>query len=447
MNIQAIINELRNRGGNMLSLDTPEDQDGWDIAADIGIGFTPGLGTLQAGRDFERARRDDDGWGMALSGLGMLPFVGGVTKAAKTLRRNDDLKSLLKQEYDVPLSGELTAPQKANATRIDKAWSTNSDLRNREKMRAEGGTTLTDKPKTPVRRIITPEDLLGKVGVQVQGDRTIAGKMLHRVNGVDLDVPVDLMGGPNYGLVNDYPWASMSSAASGKQGHFRRVAEKTGQAPLGIYSAMSLNDGANFSHHVAEALVRQLKALDLSKKTLKDIDSDIRTVQGMPSFVGLQSPDLIDQLRGIGDFKRSDAGSYRKAVAQALRKPGFQMKGAPHFGDVIRAVTEPDLYDAKNLDSGYSIFMSDPSKDIVRGLDDGMEHIDYDSRVPGETLGGFEISLPVETMFPKLTQQHKQKYRDDQLPYVMGRDKQGYEVFDQEWLDGVMGYLSSRGRQ
>lgn len=68
---------------SQFSLDTPEDQDAVDVGNDIAIGFTPGLGTLQAGRDFERLRREGSKLGMGLSALGIIPFVGGITKLVK----------------------------------------------------------------------------------------------------------------------------------------------------------------------------------------------------------------------------------------------------------------------------------------------------------------------------------------------------------------------------
>lgn len=50
-------------------------------------------------------------------------------------------------------------------------------------------------------------------------------------------------------------------------------------------------------------------------------------------------------------------------------------------------------------------------------------------------------------MFPNLTKKILDAgYRADQLPYLMGKDRQGYEKFDQQWLDGVMKYLYSRGQ-
>lgn len=77
---------LREFGRKATSLDTPEMSIGETIA-DIGIGFTPGLGTAQALRDLERARRDDDTLGMVLAGAGTVPVVGGLAKVASKARK------------------------------------------------------------------------------------------------------------------------------------------------------------------------------------------------------------------------------------------------------------------------------------------------------------------------------------------------------------------------
>jgi len=87
MDTQALIDALRDRARKYVSLDTPEDADLGDMAIDIATGFLPVVGTAQAGRDFERARRDDDKLGMALASLGAVPIVGGVAKVANKARK------------------------------------------------------------------------------------------------------------------------------------------------------------------------------------------------------------------------------------------------------------------------------------------------------------------------------------------------------------------------
>ena len=87
MDTNAIIQALRDRARKFTSLDNPADADLGDMAIDLGAGFVPGLGTATSGRDFERARRDGDMLGMGLSGLGMIPVVGGVTAGVNKLRK------------------------------------------------------------------------------------------------------------------------------------------------------------------------------------------------------------------------------------------------------------------------------------------------------------------------------------------------------------------------
>ena len=66
-----------------MHLDQPE-MTGAETAADIALGFAPGIGTAMGFRDFERARRDDDKLGMGLGILSMLPVVGGAVRPVKS---------------------------------------------------------------------------------------------------------------------------------------------------------------------------------------------------------------------------------------------------------------------------------------------------------------------------------------------------------------------------
>jgi hypothetical protein len=91
--MEELIRELRRRAMSIASLDTPEDQDAVDIGADLALGFVPVVGTAQAGRDFERARRDNDKLGMVLSAAAGIPVVGGVAKAAGTARKGKAAKA------------------------------------------------------------------------------------------------------------------------------------------------------------------------------------------------------------------------------------------------------------------------------------------------------------------------------------------------------------------
>lgn len=83
MDMQSVIEALRKRGANMVSLDEPQDSTAADVAADVAAGFLPGVGTAMAARDFERARRSGDKLGMTLAAAGMIPVAGGAVRATQ----------------------------------------------------------------------------------------------------------------------------------------------------------------------------------------------------------------------------------------------------------------------------------------------------------------------------------------------------------------------------
>lgn len=61
-------------GTQFVSFDQQPDQGYGTMAAEMALGFVPGVGQAMAVRDIERARRDDDPLGMALAGLSLVPF-------------------------------------------------------------------------------------------------------------------------------------------------------------------------------------------------------------------------------------------------------------------------------------------------------------------------------------------------------------------------------------
>jgi hypothetical protein len=77
--------ESQNMLQRFTSLNTPKDMSLGETAADIGMGFLPGVGTAQGARDFERARRDEDILGMGLSAASMIPVAGVAVRAARSI--------------------------------------------------------------------------------------------------------------------------------------------------------------------------------------------------------------------------------------------------------------------------------------------------------------------------------------------------------------------------
>ena len=111
MDYQTAINALRDRARKFVSLDTPQDSDLGDLAIDIGAGFVPVVGTATAGRDFERARRENDMLGMGLSSIGMLPVVGGVTAGVNRLRKGAKAEPALREVLEQAVAKADEVPE------------------------------------------------------------------------------------------------------------------------------------------------------------------------------------------------------------------------------------------------------------------------------------------------------------------------------------------------
>jgi len=93
-----IIDELRRRARNIVSLDAPTNESLDETLTDLALGFVPVVGTAQAVRDFERSRRDNDKLGMVLSTAAAIPIVGGVAKAVNKGRKTKAIIDALRDD-------------------------------------------------------------------------------------------------------------------------------------------------------------------------------------------------------------------------------------------------------------------------------------------------------------------------------------------------------------
>jgi len=113
MDTNSVIAALRDRARKLIALDNPSDADIADIGVDIAAGFVPGVGSVLSARDFERARREDDKLGMALASIGMVPVVGGASRAVSKTRSKSkaSVDALRKKADDLGYDIEKIANQ------------------------------------------------------------------------------------------------------------------------------------------------------------------------------------------------------------------------------------------------------------------------------------------------------------------------------------------------
>ena len=327
----------------------------------------------------------------------------------------------------------------------------------RERMRMTPGASPDVDVMT--RDIITPESMQGEMLVPIQGDASIAGGILDNVEGVPLDQEIYLQGGPNYPLMNSYGnnllgWASMRDAAQTKQNQITR-AGLLGDDVRGVYARMG-DEAMNFNTMVAEAMVRQLPALQLPKKEIARFNKDIRG--SVPDFAGVETAEGLAQLKGQlpatkENGKAISSSDLRKLVVGRMSlKKEYGNKGFPNYEDTVRALTEPELRGLERGDSGFSTIRGMPGENLL----DNAYHDTYSHGIPGIYAGGLEESVPLQVMFPDLfratgdkviTKESSKRFgeplnaQERVGAVLMGGDAQ---KADQQWLDGVMKYLEDK---
>jgi hypothetical protein len=331
------------------------------------------------------------------------------------------------------------------------------------------------------RNIIHPEALIGKTGVPVVGDRSIrlvgddkAGRGIMSIRGVPLSSEHIPQGGMEYSIDNlgrpislpdgstsNRGWASMEDAANKKQANMLLAATETDSDDiLGIYSAMSRNS-INFSADALIPMMKQLPAIRIPKKDIKAFDEAIRkgvrktdgdgkvTTTARPDWLGLEHPEVFDQLLGKGGFPKDGAGAFRKTIIEEMMKKKWENLGFPLYDDMIDTMTVPALGGFMQGESGLSMFKADP---LASTFDD-LDHLSYGTSIPGEYFGGLKGSVPPEVMYPemfdmlskKITAPKKGTPRplsyDEQVGSLM-MDPKLYEQYTPEKVEKIIEYMN-----
>jgi len=343
-----------------------------------------------------------------------------------------------------PQSAQNPSAVKSAMTKYDKAMRDNKAFRFREKIRADV-ENQTQSIDIGERNILDFSDLVGKVGVPVAGDTSITGKILQTIGGQDLDMPVGVEGGSNFGLRyadQGFGWASMEDAAKKKQKNFALAAEQTnGMQPVGIFNAMG-REAVNFSTPPAETMLQQARALPIKKSDIKSFDDELR--KSRPDWVGLNHPGAMDQIMGRGEYPQKGAGKLRSEFVQEMSKARHRDVGFPIKEDVHSEILQPEIADLPIGSSGFSMFDAQPGASVISGS----PHQSYDTIIPGEYIGGLDESVPARVMFPKTFADLDQRINKAGKPFTeqqktgsLVMDPKLYEVFDDQWADGMYQYL------
>jgi len=331
--------------------------------------------------------------------------------------------------------------------------------------------TNLERIGTEGRKILHPEFLIGKTGVPTVGDRTQtimgpdkAGRGIMSIRGVPLREELLPHGGFGFSAENiddGKGWASMFTLADKKQGNYRYAAEKADSDDIiAIYSAMG-KDAMMFTTDTLMAMMDQLPAIRVAKKDIKEFDDAIRkgsrtvnkktgkvTDTSRPEWLGLEHPDVYDQLLGKGEFSRGGAGALRIDILTKMRQPKFEDRGFPIFDDAVDSIIAPELSNYGNIgESGLSMFKADVSEGAK--VFPELNHPSYDTAIPGQYVGGLEGSLPPEIMYPDMFKFLSQKLDKNNVPLSRGfqtgsltMDPKLFETYTPEKVENIIKYMN-----
>lgn len=301
-------------------------------------------------------------------------------------------------------------------------------------------TSVTvDNPavKMAPRKILTSDDLLGKTGIQLVGDRAATGKILNEINGVKLEWPVPLTGGGKYSMANLSKDPNKSAAWESGKGVVTKLQDQIDMAAkesddvLGIFSTGSLQQ-VDFNSMMSSALAAQLKGAKISKNAAKEFDEEM--VKFVPKFAGIKSSKLKDQI-----FDKSN-GVLRTKFVELMEQERFQKMGFPSVPATRKAITDLEYLDVPLGTTGLVINKMDKGRRIVTPDNPS----DYPLAMGGEYVGEIVGGLPYQTMFSTLNKQRRLLGANPAGDYRSYTQSKGFQKFDNEWQDTVEKYLAQR---
>jgi hypothetical protein len=301
-------------------------------------------------------------------------------------------------------------------------------------------TSVTvDNPavKMAPRKILTSDDLLGRTGIQLVGDRAATGKILNEINGVKLEWPVPLTGGGKYSMANLSKDPNKSAAWESGKGVVTKLQDQIDMAAkesddvLGIFSTGSLQQ-VDFNSMMSSALAAQLKNAKISKAAAKEFDEEM--AKFVPKFAGIKSSKLKDQI-----FDKSN-GVLRTKLVELMEQERFQKMGFPSVPATRKAITDLEYLDVPLGTTGLVINKMDKGRRIVTPDNPS----DYPIAMGGQYMGQIEGGLPYQTMFSTLNKQRRLLGANPAGDYRSYTQSKSFQKFDNEWQDTVEKYLEQR---
>ena len=261
--------------------------------------------------------------------------------------------------------------------------------------------------------------LVGSALIPIKGDRSDLG-ISTQIGGIPLATPAEVQAGrkfpaQQFGLLgipdDELPaWASNLGIAQKVANKAKGVKDITEGMPVkGIYTAQGYRS-MDFSTAPAEAFALMLPNIPLSKASKQAFDKTIRSKY--PDFVGVDSPDLVAQIRG--DIPITDAngnvvkstGDFRKFILNRAELEPYRNAGFPQYDEIAQGLEDPVVAGVDSGSVGSLILDLDTSGNVLPNN----FHYSYDTSIlrdKGSVPTRLRYQTPFETIFQDSMEQLK----------------------------------------
>jgi len=236
-------------------------------------------------------------------------------------------------------------------------------------------------PLLPQKEFNLNDVPIGSTFVPLVGDRTLAGKLLTGVNETPFETPVHQQGGSDFTRGPQMQeegayWASHPGVIT-NMANRTRAAQESGDPVFAAHVAMGPQSG-DFSLQTTDAILEQLKHAKLTPEAIAAFN------KAMAEPWTKDFPGTITDFPGVDKLTRewsaSTSADNRKKLAKLMDQGRFQKLGFPDIGSTRKAVTEPELLNAKTGDTGHNIVRVGP--EAVQAITDPkLPHSDYASQL------------------------------------------------------------------
>ena len=289
----------------------------------------------------------------------------------------------------------------------------------------------------PERKVVKPENLLGKVALFGAGDRSGVG-VLKSLSGQVFDEPVSALGGRDYQLATPYAWASDEGVISGLLARAKKAQEETGIEDVVLAHSTMNPTAVDFTDFNSAAVAEMLKTAKITKKDAKQFDDEIK--KSFPDFPGVKSPKFREWM------KSQKSGKTRATIIKEMDKDLWRSKGFPMVGKARYALTEEAQKNVPTFQTGMSFIPIDVAGGSIKNP--AIPHSTYDTamRRAGDPVQ-FSGTIPNEIFYRDFFKTLEGATTKSGAPQPASmkqyttRLNNPYQVVDQELVDTMSGLL------